>query len=281
MARDIKVRWTELSALKRAWNRVRRNKGMAGGDGQTLDHFESHLEARLIALSKSLNGHYQPSSIKRIAIEKPGGGKRLLSIPSVRDRIAQAACAEALDQLFDPKMSNASFAYRRHRSVDHAAGQVMTWRLRGYEWAVDGDIREYFDRIPHDALMNRLARDVSCHRTLRTVRIWLKGWSTRNTGIAQGSPLSPLLANIYLTDLDHLLDGKRTKLVRYADDFLVLTRTRTEAERALARIEVQLKALGLEIHQGKTSVRHFREGIQFLGVKFPQAGCLHWKLRKG
>jgi len=268
MSNNLYQRWTSEVALASAWKRVRRNKGMAGGDGQTLAQFGYEADARIAALSSQLRTHYRAGPIKRLATRKPSGGTRVLAIPSVRDRVAQAACAEALDTILDPLMSDASFAYRRGRSVEHAAGLVMTWRLRGYTWALDGDIRRYFDRILQEKLIERLIRDILCRRTAAIVRLWLRGWSPRGRGVAQGSPLSPLLANLYLTDLDHLIEGKRSRLVRYADDFLVLTRSREDAMRARRKMADELAALGLELHPEKTSIRRIEDGLEFLGVRF-------------
>lgn len=260
--------WSKTDALRLAWRRVRRNKGMAGGDNQTLDHFARDLDARLRGLSDTLRGRYNPGPVRRLPINKAGGGTRILAIPCVRDRVAQAACTMALNALLDPMMSDASFAYRPGRSVEHAAGLVTAYRLRGYHWAVDGDIETYFDTIPHDGLMVRLGQDVRCRATLAHIERWLKGWSQQGCGVAQGSPLSPLLANLYLNDLDHIIDRKETRLVRYADDFLILTRTRAEAEKAHVRMGQELAALSLRLHPEKTAIRNFREGVGFLGLRF-------------
>lgn len=261
--------WTTEGTLRAAWRRVRRNKGGHGGDGQTLAQFSTGLDSRLRKLGRTLqDGSYRPGPLRRYTIAKRGGGTRPLAIPTVRDRVAQAACAVALDAVFDPAMSDASFAYRRGRSVEHAAGLVLTYRLRGYRWVVDADIQGFFDTIPHAILIDRLRPGVPCVQTLELIERWLKSFSTSGKGIAQGSPISPVLANIHLMDLDAAFDRKGARIVRYADDFLILCRTRLHAEDALKRAEDVLGGLGLSLNSEKTAVRNITSGVEFLGFAF-------------
>lgn len=265
--------WANEAALRMAWKRVRRNKGGEGGDGQKLDQFGNRLDERLISLAKVLNtGTYTPGPLKRFSIGKKDGGTRSLAIPCVRDRVAQAACASALDKIFDPLMSDASFAYRKGRSVEHAAGLVLTYRLRGYRWAVDGDIASYFDNIGHGQLLAQVREKVRCPRTLAIIDLWLRSFSKEGIGVAQGSPLSPVLANIYLTGVDRLIDRKDARLVRYADDFLILCRRRADAERALAKMSHALADLGLALNADKTRIVNLAKGVEFLGVMFRGTG---------
>ena len=262
-------KWSDPLALLKAWKRVRANKGAAGGDGQTLEQFGIGLDARLTKLSRQLrNGRYSPGPLRRIDIVKPDGGARTLAIPCVRDRIAQAACAAAIDSRVDGLMSNASFAYRRGKSVEHAAGLVLVYRLRGYSWVVDGDIEKYFDSIPHKRLMETIGSHVSCIRTRELIGLWLHSFAGNGPGIAQGSPLSPLLANIYLTGLDRSVDRKDARLVRYADDFLIFTRSRSAAVRARERMACELETLGLRLHPDKTRIVAIRNGFDFVGLRF-------------
>ncbi len=255
--------------LHAGWRRVRQNKGAAGGDGVGIDRFEQNLGDNLADLRGALaNGRYRPGPLQCVDIAKPGGGWRRLAIPPVRDRVVQSAAAIALDRLIDPRLSDASFAYRRGRSVEHAIGRVMTYRLWGADWLVDGDIERYFDSIPHERLMRRLAGHVRCRRTGQLVRHWLERFSGNGRGVAQGAPISPLLANLYLDPVDRAIDRRSHRLVRYADDFVILTRDRKRAERALARMGSLLAAQGLTLHPEKTRVTHFADGFTFLGYCF-------------
>lgn len=265
--------WANTKALRLAWKRVRRNKGSEGGDGQSLEQFGSRLDERLVSLAKALRtGTYGSGPLKRLSVKKKTGGRRLLAIPCVRDRVAQAACASTLDKIFDPTMSDASFAYRRGRSVEHAAGLVLAYRLRGYRWAVDGDIASYFDNIDHRRLLAQLRRKVECQRTLAVIDLWLRSFSKDGIGVAQGSPLSPILANIYLTGVDREIDRKDARLVRYADDFLILCRSKVEAEIALVKVSSALSLLGLTLNPDKTQIVNIAKGVEFLGVVFRGTG---------
>lgn len=271
--------WANEAALRLAWKRVRRNKGGEGGDGQTLEQFCTRLDERFASLAKALStGTYAVGPLKRFSVNKKGGGTRPLAIPCVRDRVAQAACASALDKIFDPFMSDASFAYRRGRSVEHAAGLVLTYRLRGCRWAVDGDIASYFDNIGHRDLLAHVRKRVGCPKTLATIELWLRSFSKEGIGVAQGSPLSPVLANIYLTGVDREIDRKDARLVRYADDFLILCRSKSDAERALIKMKSALADLGLELNSEKTRIVNISKGVEFLGVMFRGTGI--WTERK-
>lgn len=264
--------WTELSELRAAWRRVRRNKGTSGGDGQTLNQFRVGANDRLKKLQKQLrSGAYVPGPLRRVEIKKPNGGVRILAIPSVRDRVAQAACAAAFDREFDPYMSDASFAYRRGRSVEHAAGLVLAYRLRGYAWAVDADIQSFFDTIPHEMLISKLVQRIECQATMTTVSTWLRSFSADGCGVAQGSPISPVLANVYLMDLDTALDRKGARIVRYADDFLIVCHTRQDAQKALVKAHQVLAGLGLTLNGEKTCIVDLAKGVEFLGILFQQS----------
>lgn len=259
--------------LAAAWLRVKRNKGMGGSDAISIAAFEDHLGPNLYALRKALTGgYYRPSKLLHIPIAKMTGGKRPLDIPSVLDRVAQASVAAVLDEQLDPLMSDASFAYRRNRSVQHAIGRVVTYRLWGFGWLVDGDVERFFETVPHPHLQVQLTGHIPCARTLRLIGLWLAGFSRDGVGLAQGSPLSPLLANLYLTPVDHEIHSKRVKLVRYGDDFLLLTKSRGAADWALARIETLLGERGLRLNAAKTGVKEFAKGFEFLGYRFTADG---------
>lgn len=227
--------------LVRAYDHVEDNHGCAGVDGQKVEDFGEALESGLTKLRDDIvSGAYKPSPLLRVSVEKANGQKRPLSIPTVRDRIAQTAAALVLTPILDPEFEEVSFAYRKGRSVDQAIQRIIALRDKGYTWVADADIRSYFDEIPHDKLLEVLALYVEDHRVLDLVAKWLKvtvcddGKQFLLTkGVPQGSPLSPLLANLYLDRFDeaHLHQGN--KLVRFADDFVVLCKSRPEAAAAL------------------------------------------------
>jgi CRISPR-associated protein Cas1 len=182
--------------------------------------------------------------------------------------------ALALDGLFDPMMSDASFAYRRNRSVEHAIGRVMTYRLWGFDWIVDGDIAAYFDSILHFGLRQQLRDLVTCDRTLKLIDRWLARFSRDGIGIAQGSPFSPFLANLYLTPIDHAIHSRRVRLIRYSDDFILMTKSQGAAEWAKLRMASLLAERGLRLSEEKTSVKRFSAGVEFLGYRFTANGQL-------
>ena len=263
------ARWTSEAALLEAWRRVRRNKGGAGGDGLSLNEFVRDLDCRLLKLSDSLrNGEYRPGPLRQAIIPKSGGGRRVLAIPCVADRIAQASLATYLAARFDHQMSPASYAYRPGRSVAQAAGALITHAVEGYTWVVDGDIRSFFDRVPH----GRMQQDLRClgidRRTYAVIALWLQDFGVGNRGLAQGSPLSPILANLFLTPIDRAIAVKRVRLIHYADDFLLLTRSRREAAKAADRMASLLASRGLALHPEKTKICNLSVGLDFLGLHF-------------
>ena len=258
--------------LLAGWRRVRRKKGAHGGDGVTWQRFEKNLESNLDSLHRELsNGHYRPGRMRNVRIEKKGGGHRKLRIPPIRDRVAQAAAALVLTERLDPLMSHQSFAYRPGRSVEMALHQVRDLMASGHVWIVDLDIKKYFDRIPHQRLMMELAIWVSDERFLALAARWLRSfcfWRSilfTGRGVAQGSPLSPLLANLYLHPVDRLLAAAGLSAIRYADDILVLCETRTQAEQARDFLESLIIGRGLSINRQKSSILHASQPFTFLG----------------
>lgn len=191
----------------------------------------------------------------------------------MRDRVAQAATAHVFDEVFDSAMAPSSFAYRRGLSVEHAAGLVTVYRLRGFLHVVDGDIADFFDNVPHKAILQALTR-AGCAKTRRLVALWLSGFGPKGRGLAQGSPLSPLLANLVLSPIDRAIETKKVRLVRYADDFLLMARQRAEAEKAAARMAELLHQLGLSLNSEKTRIATLTEGVQFLGLQFKGASVV-------
>ncbi|GAB4119811.1 MAG: hypothetical protein Fur0026_10350 [Sideroxydans sp.] len=260
-----------------AWSRVRANGGGAGADGVTLERFGDDLLARLGKLRQQVIGNtYVPDPLLRIELPRPGKTPRMLAVPSVRDRVLQTAVCQILVPILDPLFEDESFAYRPGRSVPDAIKAIVTARDEGFEHVVDADIQAFFDNIPHEQLLERLAEVLPDTSLLPLIRAWLNtpiktkdGFERPKCGVPQGSPISPLLSNLYLDDFDEVLteeEGRR--LVRYADDFIILARDNQGAEIALEEAALWLGSAGLAINFDKTRITTFEQGFNFLGVRF-------------
>ena len=266
----------EHTHLLQAWDKVRRNRGCSGTDGQTIASFGANLQANLWSLIQEIRlGAYLARPLRAVDIDRPGKSPRMLAIPSVRDRILQTAVALYLEPLLESEFEQSSFGYRPGRSVDLAVRRIMQHRQAGYHWVVDADISRYFDEIDQTLLMQRLDTITPLGQLGALIRHWLRtpilaeqGAWIPIRGIPQGSPLSPLLANLYLDKFDERLSKEDIKLVRYADDFLILCKSQQQAEEALELTDELLDALTLELNEDKTQITHFDEGFRFLGVHF-------------
>lgn len=265
-----------LDNLYAAWQRVQANDGTAGVDGQALADFGDTLDAQLHALVCEVQANdYVPQPLRCITVPKPDGGTRELAVPSVRDRVLQTAVVRVLQRLIDPHLSQASFAYRPARSVPTALATVEYWRDQGHRWVFESDIEKFFDRIQHDLLLQRLQPWVNDAPLMALLSLWVKSavlWRNPpvllERGIPQGSPLSPLLANLYLHEFDIGLTRIGLRHVRYADDFVVLCHSRQQAQDAGALAARLLLPLGLRLKASKTQVVHFDQGFAFLGARF-------------
>jgi len=265
--------------LRVAWERVKRNRGAAGVDRQSTEVFERQAERYLAELSESLRtGRYRPQPVKRVWIEKPGSKEqRPLGIPTVKDRIVQTALKLVLEPIFEAGFAEQSYGFRPERGCKDALRRVETLLQTEHVWVVDVDIQHYFDGIPHDRLMRAVEQKVADGRVLELLRSMLRQgvmeglerWET-GTGTPQGAVISPLLANIYLDPLDHLMEEHGWAMVRYADDMVVLCRSQIEAEEALAAIQTWMETQGLTLHPEKTRIVDARErgGFDFLGYHF-------------
>src|SRR5258708_28936078 len=253
----------ERENLIQAWDRVRSNGGAAGVDGLTIEQTGEHLQALWPTIrDQLLQGTYRPQPVRRVEIPKPDGGVRLLGIPTVLDRLVQQALAQALTPLFEPRFSTHSYGFRPGRSAHQAVAAAQAYIQDGYDWVVDIDLEKFFDRVNHDMLMARVARVVKDKRVLRLIRRYLESGVMVNgvvldteEGTPQGGPLSPLLANILLNDLDQELERRQLAFCRYADDCNIYVRSEAAGNRVMNGVRTILEgALKLRINTEKSAV---------------------------
>jgi len=263
--------------LMLGWQRVQANRGKGGVDRVSIDDFAAVAEDELARLHEELrDGTYRPLPVRRAYIPKPGkpGEMRPLGIPAIRDRVCQQALKNRLEPIVEPVFNDCSYGYRPGRSTHDALRKIWLELQAGYEWVVDADLRDYFGSVSHEALIDMVAEHISDGRVLGLVRQFLtagyleKGqWFPTGQGTPQGGVISPLLANLYLTPFDDAMTQRGYRLTRYADDWVILCRTRGEAERALQEAQEVLTELGLTIHPAKTRIAHISWGFEFLGYK--------------
>jgi group II intron reverse transcriptase/maturase len=277
---DKLTRW---DVLVESWYQVRANQGHGGVDGKSLEDIEKEgVGLFLQQIREELRaGTYRPQPVKRVEIPKPDGGKRPLGIPVIRDRVVQAACRKMVEPIFEADFLEGSYGFRPKRSAHQAHEEILKWIDRGCRFVVDGDIRKYFDSIDHAKLMVLMRQRIGDKKILELIQRWLEaGVLTEgrlmptSEGTPQGGVISPLLSNIFL----HLLDkvwNKRYKqlgkLVRYADDFVVLCPTQQKAEESLKVLKRLLGRLGLELHPEKTRLVEMgpgKDGFDFLGFHY-------------
>jgi len=284
--------WDKVCAARNlltAFWAVWRNDGAPGVDGQTVQQFDEQAEAELARLREELQSkRYRRQAARRVWIPKPGTTEqRPLGIPAVRDRTVEAALRNVLEPIFENDFAESSYGFRPGRGCREAVGRVEELLSQGYDWCVDCDLKSYFDTIPHSGLMalvrsrvvdgSVLALIEQCLRA--GVMEELKGWQPTERGTPQGAVISPMLANLYLNPLDHELERRGWKLVRYADDFVVLCRTKEEAEQVLAFLRQWTTGAGLTLHPTKTRIVNATEdGFDFLGWHF--RGGKKWPRKK-
>jgi len=271
--------WEQIfsrSNLFKALERVRHNKGAPGVDGMTVeelpDHLRDHWEGIRVKLDK---GTYTPSPLKRIAIPKANGGERQLGIPTVLDRLIQQAIHQALTDIFEPTFSEHSYGFRPNRNAHQAVEQAREYQSEGYVWVVDIDLANFFDTVNHDRLMERVKQEVSDSRVLRLINAYLKTGiladglvSQSKQGTPQGSPLSPLLSNIVLTELDRKLEERGHRFVRYADDCNIYVKSERSAHRVMTGTSRFIEnRMRLKVNETKSAVDKAKKR-KFLGFSF-------------
>jgi len=261
--------------LQQAWKRVKQNKGAAGIDGITTEHYLDWANVHWGNVHQGLErGYYCPQSVKRVEIPKHNGGIRLLGVPCVNDRVIQQAITQCLQPIIDPDFSDHSHGFRPNRSAHHAVKAVREGIKQGYGYAVDIDLSKFFDNVDHDLLMNRVSKWVDDKRVLALIGKYLRAGVSINgkiestpRGVPQGGPLSPLLANVMLDDLDRYLESKHYRFARYADDFVISVKSFIEGERIKAEVVDFLETLKLPINTEKSQVVPVRK-LSFLGFVF-------------
>lgn len=267
----------KLKNLELAWEKVKRNRGAGGVDGQSIDDFERNLEGNLKRLYDELRTQtYQPQPVKRHFIPKSGqpGKFRPLGIPTIYDRVCQQALLNRLEPIFEPVFDEASFGYRRKRSAKEALRKIWCEVEQGYEWIVDADLQDFFGSAVHEKLMVLLNQRVADGRVLELLDSimkvgYLEDGKVHQTqrGVPQGGVISPLISNALLTPFDREMRRKGYRLTRFADDWVVTCRTRAEAQSALTFATKVLEKLGVVVNEDKTRIVHVRQGFEFLGYK--------------
>jgi CRISP-associated protein Cas1 len=268
--------------LRRAWYRVEESDGCAGIDGVTISRFASHLDAELARLSNDLTSDaYQPLPLLRFFVNKRNGEQRPLNVAAVRDRVAQNAVIAYIEPILEPEFENCSFGFRRGRSVRQALETIEFLRDSGYTWVVEADIDDYFDSVDHELLFGIIDKYIGPGRVTELIRQWMnariydghKLW-TSDMGLPQGQPVSPILANLFLDSFDEKMNLRGRKLVRYADDFVILCKSKPKAEAALRLTGDLMRDLKLSLNSDKTAVTNFSHGFSYLGATFLGEFCL-------
>ncbi len=278
--------WQSLLSLRRmdaAWEKVRANGGCSGGDGVTIGAFQPRAARRLAEIAEELrHGKWAPGPYRAVDVPKKKGGTRRLLIPSIEERVVHTALAQVLGPVLEQEFEDCSYAYRPGRSVQQAVAAIGRWRRAGYHHVIEADIVAFFDNVRHDLLLAKLeaalAGQKGAEQIVDLVALILENLSqhsgVQGRGLAQGSPLSPLLANLYLDALDEAIERRGVRLVRFADDFVVLCKRRETAKAALDHARAVLAEHGLEMHRSGTRIVDFDRGFEFLGHLFVRSFAL-------
>ena len=275
---SLKDKLYRMETLQGAAERVCAKRTKGKGEQSRIERFRKNLEGNLAQLQRELRaGSYRPSPVKRVHIPKPGSNeKRPLGIPTIRDRVVQTALLMVIGPIFEIGFAESSYGFRPKRGCKDALREVDRLLKDGQEWIVDADLKSYFDTIDHDRLMERVREKIADGLILELVEGYLKQgvltelgeWEPTERGSPQGAVISPLLANLYLNELDHLLTQEGYRIVRYADDFVILCRNPEEAKQALEKVSDWTEANALTLHPEKTRLVSHNEGFDFLGYRF-------------
>jgi group II intron reverse transcriptase/maturase len=263
-----------LSSLSSAFQQVKENSGCAGVDGVTIEEFKNDLNRNLSVLAHEVqNKTYFPLPLLKILVDKGNGEARALCVPTVKDRVLQTAVLQVIEPILEKEFEDCSFAFRKGRSVKQAVYKVKEYYNDGYRWVVDADIDEFFDSVEHELLMAKIKKYINDEYIVRLIESWIKAeiWDgeslkVMDRGIPQGSPISPILANLFLDELDEEMLKKGYKYVRYADDFIILCKTPERAKELLEFTEEKLSEMLLKLDE--RDVISFDEGFTYLGVMF-------------
>ena len=272
---DLLTQVVARANMVKAWKRVKANRGSAGADGLTIEATIEYLKTEWPRIREELQtGTYRPQPLRRVQIPKSGGGKRDLGIPTVTDRLIQQALLQVLQPLIDPTFSKSSYGFRPGRRAQDAVLQAQRYVQEGYRIVVDVDLEQFFDRVNHDVLMDRLAKRIDDKAVLRLIRRYLEAGimvhgviTERYEGTPQGGPLSPLLANVLLDEVDRELERRGHRFVRYADDCNAYVRSQKAGERLLKGMRKLYERLHLKVNESKTAVTR-AYGRKFLGFHF-------------
>ncbi len=265
---------TSRTALTAAFLQVKVNQGCAGVDGVTIGLFEEDLHKNLSELSNELvRKIYAPLPLLKILVDKGNGEARALCIPAVRDRVVHAAVLNVIEPTLDKEFEECSFAFRKGRSVRQAVYRIKGYFDQGYKWVVEADVDAFFDSVNHDLLLSKIKRHINNEDIVRLIEIWISGevWDgealkVMDKGIPQGSPVSPILANLFLDELDEAMLKNGQRYVRFADDFVVLCKNPARAQKALQFAKEKLDGLLLKLDE--EDIVSFDQGFKFLGVTF-------------
>ncbi len=268
----------DIRNVQKAFKQVTANKGACGIDGMQTDELRDYLNANWQTLREDiLEGRYRPQAVRKVEIPKTQGGTRMLGIPTATDRLLQQAIAQWLSPKYEEEFSNYSYGFRKGRNAHQAVMQAQQNLNEGYEWIIELDLEKFFDRVNHDKLMGQLAKKITDKRTLKLIRSYLKSGimidgvvSPRTEGTPQGSPLSPLLSNIVLDELDKELKVRDNRFVRYADDCSIYVRSEKSANRIMETITNYIESkLRLKVNRTKSKVNRPNEST-LLGFSFYQ-----------